>query len=62
MGDWAENMRSMLGECVNVTIDYEKPVVVTGLLHSFTEDGEVVVRDECGILHWCWPNLKTELV
>lgn len=53
----------MLGQQVRVVLDYEdKNAVAVGQLLAFTEDGEVVVLDEMGVKHYCWPNLKTELV
>ncbi|AER48747.1 hypothetical protein CM07_gp68 [Mycobacterium phage Alma] len=59
---WLEHMKTMLGKQVRVTLDYQEPAVAEGQLLSFTEDGEVVVLAEDGTKHWCWPNLKTELL
>lgn len=60
--EWSKRMSSMLGLEVKTTLsrDPEK-AIVTGTLLSFSEDGEIVIRDEMGIVHWCWPNLDTEL-
>ena len=60
--EWTEHMRALLGKRVNVTIDREKPVVVTGTLLSFNEGGEVAVREEDGFVTWSWPALEAELV
>lgn len=64
---WASHMRSMLGRQVAVVLDRDggpdgAPVVARGLLLSFTEDGEVVLREDDGMVRYCWPNLSTELV
>lgn len=59
--DWREHMRSLLGKQVAVTISAEPElVVVKGQLLSFDEGGEVALRDDCGFIHWAWPNLSTE--
>ena len=56
---WAAKMRALIGEQVEVTLDYEKPVKVRGRLVSFNEYGEVGLRDEEGIITWAWPALDT---
>lgn len=58
--EWTEHMRSLLGKWVNVTIDKEKPVVVTGKLLSFNEGGEVAIRHDDGFVTWAWPALEAE--
>lgn len=59
--DWTAEMTSMLGKQVRVTLNHDdKDAVVTGQLLSFSEDGEIVILDEVGIKHWCWPNLECE--
>lgn len=61
---WVTHMRSLLGEKVRVVYAYESgdsgELVAYGELRSFTEDGQVGLMDETGIMHWCWPNLRTE--
>lgn len=56
--EWSEHMRSLLGKRVNVVIDRAKPVVVTGMLLSFNEGGEVAIREEDGYVTWAWPALE----
>lgn len=59
--DWLVQMQSLLGQQVRVTLAYDfPPAVAEGQLLSFSEDGQVVILDEVGIKHYCWPNLKTE--
>lgn len=36
-------------------------VVARGKLMSFADSGEIVLQDDCGFLHYCWPNLETVL-
>lgn len=61
--DWVKHMTSCLGKDVRVMLDREDHnAVAEGLLLSFTEDGEVVILDDCGVKHWCWPNLETVVV
>jgi hypothetical protein len=69
--DWSKHMRSMLGKQVKVTIAWEEiddngalheATSITGQLLMFDEGGEVAIRPEGDFIHWCWPNLKTELV
>ena len=58
--EWSEKMRALLGKWVSVTIDREKPVVVTGTLLSFNEGGEVAIRHDDGFVTWAWPALEAE--
>lgn len=61
--NWVEKMASFLGCEVLVTLNRDDVnAVARGELLSFSEDGSVVVVDETGIKHHCWPNLITELV
>lgn len=57
-------VKALLGKEVIVTLvraDGEAPAVVArGTLLSFDDFGEVVVRDEMGACHWCWPMLAIE--
>ncbi|QNJ56923.1 hypothetical protein SEA_REINDEER_132 [Mycobacterium phage Reindeer] len=56
-----EQMRPLLGKQVKVTLDNEDPkAIATGKLLSFSDCGDVVVEDDMGFVHYCWPNLKTE--
>lgn len=52
---------SLLGHEVVVTLDRpdgEKPATVAkGTLLAWADSGEVVVRDEMGFVHYCWPML-----
>lgn len=50
--------RSLLGKPVRVKLD--ERVITYGVLLSFAEDGEVVIEDETGVIHWCWPMLDIE--
>jgi hypothetical protein len=56
--------RKLLGEQVTVTLAYDPdgrhPIVVEGQLLQFDENGEVDVRDETGVVHYCWPALEIE--
>lgn len=51
----------LLGKEVKVTLAHDDPRgVVEGTLLSFADSGEVIVRDEMGFTHWCWPMLEVE--
>lgn len=56
--EWHRRMRSLLGKKVVVTIQRQPQIVAEGTLVDFGEDGEVGLRDECGFVHWAWPNLN----
>lgn len=59
---WLVGMLPMLGKQVKVVLHHEDPTAVArGQLLSFSEDGQVVLLDDCGMKHYCWPNLKTTL-
>lgn len=60
--EWAASMRALLGKSVEVALSEEPRVTQAGVLHSFTDDGEVCVRDEDGTFRWCWPNLRCALL
>lgn len=62
MSAWEETMRTLLGKHVEVTYSEEPKATQVGVLHQFGDDGSVCIRDECGFLHWCWPNLKVREV
>jgi len=53
---------SLLGRQVVVTLDEGERVVASGQLLAFGDDGQVVIRDEMGFTHWCWPMLQIEEV
>ncbi|QUU29314.1 hypothetical protein SEA_DIMINIMUS_130 [Mycobacterium phage Diminimus] len=56
-----DKYKPLLGKQVKVTLDNDDPkAIATGTLLSFSDDGEVVVQDEMGFVHYCWPNLKME--
>ncbi|APQ42229.1 hypothetical protein PBI_MRMAGOO_147 [Mycobacterium phage MrMagoo] len=58
--EWSTHMRSLLGKQVRVVLNPTDPAAIAvGKLLSFTTDGEVVVQDDGGIPHYCWPNLET---
>lgn len=57
MSDWSETMRALLGKRVEVTLSAEENVKISGILHSFTDDGEVCVEEDGGSYRWGWPNL-----
>lgn len=60
MSDPAE--RAFLGEQVVVTLSHEPQdvVIVKGKLLKWGDDGEIVVQDDMGFCHWCWPALNIE--
>ena len=53
------------GRRVRVTLDYGngngKLAQVVGVLLKITDDGEVDVRGDDGIVSYCWPCLAMEL-
>lgn len=59
---WDVHMRSLLGKKVEVLLSDEPLVTQIGTLHAFDEEGEVTLKDEAGVMHWCWPNLRTRSV
>lgn len=48
-------VKVLLGKKVVVTLDDK--VVTRGKLLSFNQWGEIVLQDEMGGLHYCWPML-----
>lgn len=54
-------MCALLGKQVKTVLSHDPLAVAQGQLLSFSEDGEVVLLDDCGIKHYCWPNLETVL-
>jgi len=58
--DKVENVNAKyLGRHVRVTLDNNEPVV-EGVLLSYGNGGEFVIRDTDGFVHRCWPMLKIE--
>jgi hypothetical protein len=58
--DFHETCKSLLGHKVRVTISDEPLVQHVGILHGFTEDGEVDIREESGVIQFAWPLLEIE--
>jgi hypothetical protein len=59
--DFHETCRSLLGKKVRATISDEPLVQHIGILHGFTDDGEVDIREvETGIMQYAWPLLEIE--
>ncbi|QNO01126.1 hypothetical protein [Mycobacterium phage CELFI] len=56
--NWTEHMRSLLGEQVVVVLNREPLATAVGELLSFEDGGEVVIRDDMGFVHYCWPALE----
>lgn len=50
----------LLGKNVVVTLDDTTKIVARGRLLAFDQWGEVVLEDEMGGLHYCWPLLRIE--
>lgn len=56
----AQRATSLLGHEVVVTLarDSDDPATVArGTLLAWADSGEIVVRDEIGFVHYCWPML-----
>lgn len=53
-GPWQD----LLGREVIVTLSQEPPARQEGVLLAFSDHGEVVLRDDAGEVHWCWPALE----
>lgn len=57
----AQRATALLGKEVVVTLDRgddeTAATVATGTLLAWADSGEVVVRDEMGFVHHCWPML-----
>lgn len=57
-----EDMRmhiSLLGKKVKVTLEVDESLVniAKGTLLRISNSGEVVILDDMGFLHFCWPAL-----
>lgn len=50
-----DRARTLLGERVVVSLDDQ--AVVTGMLLTVSDGGEVVLVDDMGFHHYCWPLL-----
>lgn len=44
----------------NEEYDYDRPVVATGVLLAFGQDGEFELLQTDGMVHYCWPMLDIE--
>jgi hypothetical protein len=55
----ASDATALLGQEVIVTLDHldDPPVIAIGKLLSWSDSGQVVLQDEMGFLHYCWPML-----
>jgi hypothetical protein len=56
-----------LGKDVRVILVHGSPdgsdaVIAEGVLLSYEDSGQVVVRDDMGFAHFCWPMLDIEEV
>jgi hypothetical protein len=60
MSDWEKHMRALLGKQVEVVLSRDPDVRVRGVLHQFTDDGEICVREDDLTFRWAWPNLDTQ--
>lgn len=52
--------RSMLGQPVVATLAFDgaaPAVIARGVLMRVSDSGEIVICDEMGFCHWCWPML-----
>lgn len=58
--DFHETCKALLGHKVRVTISDTPLVQHVGVLHGFTDDGEVDVREETGAMVYAWPLLRIE--
>lgn len=62
-----DKLPPLLGKNVRVTLQHGSPdgsdaVVAEGVLLSYEDSGQVVVQDEMGFAHYCWPMLDIEEV
>lgn len=57
MSAWSELMGSLLGKRVEVTLTDDATEKVVGILHDFSDWGEVSVLDDSGRMRYAWPNL-----
>lgn len=54
-----EEMKSFIGQQVRVVLDYEDDTAVAeGQMLACEDGGEIVVLDDMGFKHYCWPMLK----
>lgn len=55
-----------LGKQVQVTYAHAEPgeprKIIDGMLLGLGEDGEFIVQDKMGIVHYCWPLLDIRLL
>lgn len=58
LSPWTKGMRAMIGKWVTVTVSRDPDLVEhSGVLHVFSDEGDVALEDETGCWTWCWPNL-----
>ena len=55
--NWLFLMECLVGKNIEAKIS-AAPDIVTGVLLSFDEFGEIVVQDSDGDIHYCWPCLE----
>lgn len=62
-----EYAKTLPGEQVEVVLEHGKPdgteaTIAKGLLLAIEDSGQVVVQDEMGFAHYCWPMLTIRKV
>lgn len=57
---WKQMMESMMGKVVKVTISTDPLKQQVGKLVSYSDEGEVELRDKYAVHHYIWPNLDIE--
>lgn len=55
--NWLSLMECLVGKKIKAKIS-AAPDIVTGVLLSFDEFGEIVVQDSDGDIYYCWPCLE----
>lgn len=63
-GEFAK-ARSLLGRQVKVWLSYhdlDPQSVAEGRLMAIADSGEIVIQDDSGFLHYCWPMLSIEAI
>lgn len=58
VSEWRDHMRGLLGKEVVIVLNREPLATAVGVLLSFDEGGEVVLRGDDGFVHYCWPALE----
>ena len=57
-----DEAQQFLGKRVRITLDDDGAVIVTGQLLGLGEGGNFEILEDDGLVHYCWPLLKIELV